>query len=343
VTSRNPSLDVLRGAAVLAVAGHHYGYYELWARGGGAGVDLFFVLSGFLISGLLFSEFKSTGRIDTKRFLIRRGLKIYPAYYCFVFVLLPFTAHQLKLADLTFMGAYFPTFWGHAWSLSVEEHFYLILPIILILSGRLFPGCSFRWIPWAMPILCIVCLYLRYEFSLSHSVVFGINATHMRIDALFAGVTLGWFRHFQPNQLQLRNSSVLALIGIVLVLPEFANVTPAIMASAGSLAALLGFSLLLIWALNSQWLGKLNPIAWIGTYSYSIYLWHLPLARLFQGTYHNNVLAFWSYVMTAIVVGVGMAKLVELPVLKLRDRFFPSFHSLSSKVGGPFNPLSQAQ
>ncbi len=114
---RNRSLDVLRGLAILLVLGRHNEYYSLWQRAGWIGVDLFFVLSGFLISGLLFSEYAETGTINLGRFLLRRGLKIYPAYYFFVLFWLPFNLHQLKLSDLFFMQSYFPGYWGHDSSL----------------------------------------------------------------------------------------------------------------------------------------------------------------------------------------------------------------------------------
>src|SRR6478672_10765344 len=82
---RNQTLDVLRGIAVLAVIIHHYaGSEDSILHLGAAGVDLFFVLSGFLISSLLFSEIKASGRLDLGHFLIRRGLKIYPAFYFFL-------------------------------------------------------------------------------------------------------------------------------------------------------------------------------------------------------------------------------------------------------------------
>jgi peptidoglycan/LPS O-acetylase OafA/YrhL len=72
---RNQSLDVLRCAAVLLTVGFHFPYYGIWGRIGWIGVDLFFVLSGFLISGLLFQEHKDTGSVNFKRFILRRGLK----------------------------------------------------------------------------------------------------------------------------------------------------------------------------------------------------------------------------------------------------------------------------
>jgi len=80
MNSRNQSLDMLRGVAVLLVLGRHMDGAGIWSSAGWCGVDLFFVLSGFLISGLLFTEFKKTGTIDVKRFWIRRGFKIYPAF-----------------------------------------------------------------------------------------------------------------------------------------------------------------------------------------------------------------------------------------------------------------------
>src|SRR5215831_18752084 len=81
---RNAQLDALRAIAVLLVLGRHLPFFPLWIRVGWTGVDLFFVLSGFLISGLLFREYKATGGIRIGRFLVRRGFKIYPAYYLFL-------------------------------------------------------------------------------------------------------------------------------------------------------------------------------------------------------------------------------------------------------------------
>ena len=82
--ARNGRLDILRCVAVVLVMIHHAGISPFFTRVGWIGVDLFFVLSGFLISGLLFSEYQRRGSIDFKRFFIRRGLKIYPAFYVFL-------------------------------------------------------------------------------------------------------------------------------------------------------------------------------------------------------------------------------------------------------------------
>jgi peptidoglycan/LPS O-acetylase OafA/YrhL len=146
-------LDVLRGVAILLVLGCHFvisprraGILRvpatMWARLGGSGVDLFFVLSGFLVGGLLFSEMKASGALDVKRFLIRRAFKIWPSYYLFLIAALAIywvegrgTLAGLSLRILpgvfhlqNYLGSPFP----HTWSLAVEEHFYLALPILLL-------------------------------------------------------------------------------------------------------------------------------------------------------------------------------------------------------------------
>src|SRR5882762_8858716 len=101
--SRSVSLDLLRLVAVVLVLGRHMETYPLefgkgvafyvsrfWQNGGWTGVDLFFVLSGFLIGGLLFAEVKKTGGLRVGRFLFRRGLKIYPAFYALLFATFAF-------------------------------------------------------------------------------------------------------------------------------------------------------------------------------------------------------------------------------------------------------------
>src|SRR5882762_10148526 len=130
-------LDVLRAFAILLVLGSHKETASIWMKTGWVGVDLFFVLSGFLVSGLLFSEYQKVGKLRIKRFLIRRGLKIYPPFYtlllatvCLVAVLgnnsIP---GKVLLSEGLFVQNYGPAFWGHTWSLAVEEHFYLLLAL----------------------------------------------------------------------------------------------------------------------------------------------------------------------------------------------------------------------
>jgi peptidoglycan/LPS O-acetylase OafA/YrhL len=143
--TRNRRLDVLRCIAVVLVMLHHGGISHFFSQAGWAGVDLFFVLSGFLISGLLFSEYRKRHAISFKRFFIRRGLKIYPAFYGYLLltaitsykVLGSMTPPAQYLHEIFFVQNYWPGVWNHTWSLAVEEHFYIFLPIFLLVLVRL--------------------------------------------------------------------------------------------------------------------------------------------------------------------------------------------------------------
>src|SRR2546429_9016629 len=121
---RNKRLDILRCIAVITVIFHHSGESSFFTRVGWTGVDLFFVLSGFLISGLLFSEYKTQNSISFKRFFIRRGLKIYPAFYLFLFLTgilsrVVFHTHLLVphyLHEVFFVQNYWQGVWDHTWT-----------------------------------------------------------------------------------------------------------------------------------------------------------------------------------------------------------------------------------
>ncbi|MGH9544080.1 MAG: acyltransferase family protein [Terriglobales bacterium] len=307
---------MLRGVAIMLVLGRHHDGYILWHRAGGIGVSLFFVLSGFLISGLLFSEWKTTAQINLSRFFVRRAFKIYPAYYFFLLSLAPFTYRWLKPADFFFMQSYLPYFWGHGWSLSVEEHFYVVLPLALALSVKVSPRANFRWIPFTAPVLFLVCLFVRWRGGHDSTI-----HTHAVMDALFSGVAISWLWHFRSTALVLpRAKHGLLIAGLSLLVPAFIfEGTTRSMASFGSLSVTLGFCCILIWTLNTRSVGKLKPLAWIGFYSYSIYLWHWPMAQMFQGVPHS----FWLYVASSILIGCGMTLMIEAPLLRFRDRYFP--------------------
>jgi len=280
-----------------------------------------------LISGLLFVELQKTGRITLKRFIIRRGLKIYPAYYAMVLCFLPFTLHTVTWADFAFMGAYFHVLWSHGWSLSVEEHFYLVLPGLFLLSVRWFRSHTLGWIPFAAPILLVLCAILRYRYSMTHDVSWGIVPTHLRIDSLFAGVVLGWFRHIHKCQLRLAHAWVYGLIGMIAVTPALSGqLNLHSYASFGYLSLTIGFSLILIYAVNSPAMKAtwLRPVARLGIYSYSVYLWHGAISKFFTILVKPTFVSFWLYMAVCFLVGILAARVLEMPVLRLRDRWFPA-------------------
>jgi len=138
--NRLRELDFLRGIAIILVIFRHQLLFDFLKTMGWIGVDLFFVLSGFLVSGLLFKEYQKFGSINAKLFLIRRGFKIYPIYYLTLigYILPRILLHKLDLTkvfyDLIFIQNY-ALGWGYlytaSWSLAVEEHFYFGLALLL--------------------------------------------------------------------------------------------------------------------------------------------------------------------------------------------------------------------
>src|SRR5215472_2350919 len=128
VPHRIRQLDVLRGVAVVLVLGRHMGSVpldvpfvtqsalHLWLHTGWIGVDLFFVLSGFLVSGLLFREYGRLGEVHAGRFLVRRGLRIYPAFYAFLLstsIAIGTLGNRQFFAEATFVQNYVPGLWDH--------------------------------------------------------------------------------------------------------------------------------------------------------------------------------------------------------------------------------------
>jgi peptidoglycan/LPS O-acetylase OafA/YrhL len=200
-SSRSLQLDFIRGFAILMVLGRHPTWYpqfagrlegfgHAWSLLGLTAIDLFFVLSGFLIGGLLFKEWKKAGRIDTKRFLIRRMLKIWPAYFIYItFVLVAYiyegthgTPRQvvaLMLPNFLHLQSYVLTPAVHTWSLSVEEHFYLALPFIVAFAARPQPDWrkALRVFVWI--ILGYVAL-LALTYFLLHWVTLGAAPLEMQ-------------------------------------------------------------------------------------------------------------------------------------------------------------------
>jgi peptidoglycan/LPS O-acetylase OafA/YrhL len=325
---RSQSLDVLRGIAVLLVLCRHY----TPAMGfGWCGVDLFFVISGFLISGLLFSDYKKTGRIHANRFWIRRGFKIYPAFYTLIFltvIVFLFRAHTVPVAilgDIFFLQNYVPKVWDHGWSLAIEEHFYLALPLLLMLLARIGKGKvnPFRSIPLISIAATIICLYLRVVASRTatdwdHMA----QPTHLRLDTLFVGVAIGYYAHFDQDSFREARKKRVLVLGLLLAL--IALVFP-ISVILGFTFASLGFGCIVAWAANREGSQNLlaRLVAWIGYYSYSIYLWHAAIVVAFYYLPHPWFL-FPVYLAGCVLTGVFAAKLIELPMIRVRDGLFPS-------------------
>jgi peptidoglycan/LPS O-acetylase OafA/YrhL len=360
--TRLKQLDVLRAVAVLLVLCSHVPSVAWLQRCGWIGVDLFFVLSGFLVSGLLYSEYKKHGSLSPKRFLIRRGLKIYPAFYTFVIgavILMLLAKMEVPLdrliAEALFVQNYYGGLWGHTWSLCIEEHFYLLLTGVLYVLWRRanLSASPFDVIPKMTMLIALLLLAARiltYLLVTPYDFQKQMKPTHLRIDSLLFGVCLAYFHHFHREKFTnvvRKNRMWILLFSLAALAPAVVfPVSSAFMSTIGFTLLYLGFGGVLLLALYRTDLSLASSLrrlfgaagsllARIGTYSYSIYLWHLVVASLgltlirraytmASGTEQPHpLLEFAAYVVASIATGIIMAKLVEMPVLKLRDRYFP--------------------
>jgi peptidoglycan/LPS O-acetylase OafA/YrhL len=220
----NPALDGLRAVAVMLVVLFHA--RAPIAFGGYLGVDIFFVLSGYLITSLLLSELDTKGTLDLRRFYLRRLLRLTPALFAMLAVYLivapflwPATTDHGKQAAIaaTYLSDYAVAFWGtpdflsHTWSLSVEEHFYLLWPLVLLAACRRWDRRSLVWVFGAayglatlVRWVCIVKgqsweqVYYRFDTHLSGLMLGAWLAALRRDDALFAKLqpVLPWLMWF---------------------------------------------------------------------------------------------------------------------------------------------------
>lgn len=355
-SQRNLLLDVFRGLAIFLVLLRHGGLSELTTRMGWIGVDLFFVLSGFLVSGLLFREYAANNNLRAGRFLLRRAFKIYPLFYSVVVIYLlynwykgiPVTASQL-LAELFFFQNYHPGVLGISWSLAIEEHFYLLLALLLTVAAgnnRVKTGLT---IPLTCTIVMICCLLARLATneSLSFSPYTHFFPTHLRIDSLTAGVLLSWYYHYRYDQLKTfarRNCPLLLLIVPGCIVPAFLfEAEDGFMLVPGFTLLYIGFASLLLSGLMYQlkierafaavrlgWFYRI--MAWTGRYSYAIYLLHMLAGPaisnfinqyFFQGTL-SPLPVFLLKTAANISTAVILTWVVEKPALRWRDRYFPS-------------------
>lgn len=324
--TRNKSLDVLRGIAVLIVVGGHYEYPGIFYQIGWSGVDLFFVLSGFLISGLLFKEYRSS-TINLKMFWIRRGFKIYPAFYAFMlFIIVSYAAlgrlDKSIFSDLFFMQDYIQPTAEHCWSLAVEEKFYFALPILLLILRK-----NLKLIPYVFVVMFAGCLALRVHGLLTGQFWFDVNRqAHMRMDGLFAGVTLGYYKEFHPDWFKKAATYPIWIPALVLLTPILLfHISSPLMVTLGLSTVFVGFSLLVLWSVNQPSPNWLEPIAWVGRISYSIYLWNVVVKiQLGYPEAKWGLLSLPFYLAASIGVGWLMVYLVENPALTLREKYFPS-------------------
>ena len=340
----------MRGVAIVLALGWHFswklsGHPVLDAlqwpghQFGWAGVDLFFVLSGFLMGQLVLRERARTGGFDGRRFTARRALRLWPVLYVFLAVYALFGDDPLSAflwQNALHVQNYAGSSLGHLWSLAVEEHFYLLLAVLFPLFAR--RRGSVR------PLVVVLVAFLVASLALRGiAVAHGVGdvriqwRTHFRMDALAAGVLLAVLRLHAPAAFERlvgrRWLWVAVTAAGVCFLSSVPKDSPLGEVLGYTVAYLTGAAFLLLlydaaWVSRAGWVSR--PMAALGRHADGIYVWHLFAAHvvldLVPGVDYDSATPAAQALKfgAATTAGVLTTLLVERPVLRLRDRLVPS-------------------
>lgn len=340
-----PALDGLRGLAILMVITHHQ-LIPLSLSGGFLGVDLFFVLSGFLITTLLVKEFDATQAISLQNFYLRRVLRLGPALVLYLIASLVVT-YYLHPADFTrelrlvgFALAY-STNWRMAfgwdmsldptaiiWSLSIEEQFYLVWPLLLLacLSLRL---KRMQLIIGLVVVIATISLHRRQMWAEGAELNRLYYGTDTRADAPLMGCLLALIPHptyTLPVQRALKFAAVAASCVLVyLVITVHFTDTFLYRGGYTGIALLSGIVTLTAALQSTGWFVKVlewQPLRFFGRISYGLYLWHWLLLQ--TTTFYFWVGPFWdpwARCFAAIVISALSFYLIETRFNRLKTRF----------------------
>jgi peptidoglycan/LPS O-acetylase OafA/YrhL len=361
-----PVLDGVRGVAIMLVLAHHMsmslglefgvsGVVPALARFGWCGVDLFFVLSGFLITGILYDSKESAGYF--RNFYMRRVLRIFPLYYG---VLVAFTLVALMAGRATVMTGtgvdrlglwlYAQNFiiaikgWGtygsldHFWSLAIEEHFYLVWPLLVFLFNR-------RTLMWILVGASVAALALRKGLVMEGV---GEESLYILTPGGFDARAIGSLRALRmrgPGGLErwargakwAGAAAVACLAAMALWRGGLSHEDPMMETAGFSLLAVASAGLLVVGlaAPRERWVGRgltARPLRWMGKYSYGLYVLHPPI---FIAVMHTSLgrewvgREGWGSLAVAVALSLGLTMvavllswhLMEKQFLKLKRHF----------------------
>jgi peptidoglycan/LPS O-acetylase OafA/YrhL len=330
---RLTALDGMRTIALAAGFAAHIDQHAM--PGGFVGVDMFFVISGYVIASLLLREREMTGDISVSRFYVRRALRLYPALLVLVLVVTPIAAvdhigHPVPdgLAALSYVTDFWSNGFGHlslllhTWSLAVEEQFYLVWPVLLLFILR-------RNLP-----LRVILIGLA---AISVLITYGVYSAHIHrlwniqylptshLTELVAGILLAVGTLHQPKRWLVRLGGLpvtLVALGAMVVaeftLPAHWWAFP--------------FATILCWPPvahvvlhRESWISaalRFPPVVWLGQRCYAFYLWHYPIIVLLH---RQPTLTHWEIAAIALPLTLAFTavswRLVETPFLRLKTRF----------------------
>ena len=330
--NNRPVLDVFRSLAILLVIGYHVGMRGHYLAFGWSGVDLFFVLSGYLIGTQLLRELYATRTIQAGAFILRRGFRIWPLYYFFAALMivsavvsrgLPVRAAvRASWADLLCVSNYGRATIPGGWSLSTEEQFYILLPVLLLLGSKLVTPGKLMAIPMAWMALLPLSRWLSMKAGESDL----YSPFHIHSEGLAMGVVLAWAGLRRDTQLTgwQRALVAAAALGVALLLR---SIQPFLFA----FTAYTIFFGAAVWLSLPCW--PPAPVRWQGFYvlsrlSYGVYLNHLLIFQWIEprlpagfGLSPASFMACWlGVLLLAMAAAFVTFAFVELPFLRLRQR-----------------------
>jgi peptidoglycan/LPS O-acetylase OafA/YrhL len=357
------ALDGLRGIAVIMVLFYHSAFISFEGKGifislighacraGWVGVDLFFALSGFLITGILINTIDDPAYF--RKFYLRRSLRIFPLYYGLFFLLLLLTPvlairwngslpyfllyvqNYATYARLEISTRFGMIHLEHLWSLAIEEQFYLVWPFMVwLFRGR----PSFLVIPLFILIACPIARIMALHYGLPAHVTY--LWTPFRVDSLAWGAMAAMVQRYAKAGLRARLPLIAVLSGLSVILliaiyrhGVLDQYDPLMIKAGYSAVGFTSFGTLLILLKAGSFpatLVSLSPLRWMGKFSYGIYVYHYIFNGYF-GTLraytvnvtHFKVLGTLALVIQTFAVGIGLAwlsyNLYEKHWLRLKD------------------------
>ena len=344
-------LDGIRAIAVIMVLSYHL-KLSLF-KSGFLGVTVFFVLSGYLITGILISEVEEEGTIDLKNFWLRRIRRLVPAVMSMAVVIIfvsavvnrviftkgckDFLASVLGFNNWWqifnkvsyFEAAGVPSPFTHCWSLAIETQFYLIYPLILLGiyklaksrgEGRVKRGLLFAGVTLLLALISVILMIVLFDPQKDASRVY--YGTDTRAFSLLFGALLAimWEYRIVPRRLSASVNMVLGSVSFaaLLVMTIAINGSSNFWYRGGQFVGTI-LTVLMVYAVSGRktWLSRFlsNPVLkWIGDRSYSLYLWHYPIILLIS----KGIKASWWITLIEIVLSVVLAELsyrfIETPI-----------------------------
>ncbi|HYZ24621.1 MAG TPA: acyltransferase [Rhodopila sp.] len=340
-----PSLDGLRAISIMLVLAAHFVDPGIFP--GGLGVYVFFVISGFLISRLLLTEHKSTGQISIPMFYMRRVLRLYPVIVAYIICVIGAhiaTGRPYNLLEpasaLLYFANYFYVYhqvhhipiempFGPFWSLSVEEHFYILFPVTLLL----FRGNPRRLLV-VLTGLCAGCLGLRILGAWWHPAYLDTEVfyseSQYRIDSIAFGVILALVCEMESGRALIRRmagpgsalAAAIVVLACLIVRDAWFRETLRYTVLGGAIGVLVAAVLFSPDLRPVQRILNSAVFVWVGRLSYSLYVWHEGVASFVP----DHVIPLWQAAAVKLCATLAIATVsfyvVEQPFLRLR-RYLP--------------------